>query len=217
MKYDEAITSRETIERAAEEARAAQPTGSTLATTMVHTPVPRLLRGTLREYQHVGLDWLATMYDKKLNVILADEMGLGKTIMTISLLAHLAGERGNWGPHLIIVPSSTVMNWELELKKFCPALKVVTYIGTPKERKARRAGWSRENACHVCITSYRIALQDASLLRRRQWVYMILDEAQNIKNFRSQRWQVLLQFRSQRRLLLEQAELLTHYKIKLDD
>lgn len=58
------------------------------------TPIPYLLRGTLREYQHIGLDWLVTMYEKKLNGILADEMGLGKTIQTISLLAHLACEKG---------------------------------------------------------------------------------------------------------------------------
>lgn len=63
----------------------------------VKTPIPYLLRGTLREYQHIGLDWLVTMYEKKLNGILADEMGLGKTIQTISLLAHLACEKGEWG------------------------------------------------------------------------------------------------------------------------
>lgn len=63
------------------------------------TPIPLLLRGQLREYQHIGLDWLVTMYEKKLNGILADEMGLGKTIQTISLLAHLACEKGDWaGP-----------------------------------------------------------------------------------------------------------------------
>jgi E1A-binding protein p400 len=198
----DALDSRDKIDAVAQAAQAAQPTGTTLATTLVKTRVPPLLRGTLREYQHVGLDWLATMYEKKLNVILADEMGLGKTVMTIALLAHLACDRQLWGPHLIIVPSSTVMNWELELKKWCPALKVVTYIGTPKERKMRRAGWSKENALHVCITSYRLALQDQSLFRRKRWCYMILDEAQNIKNFKSQRWQTLLQFHSERRLLL---------------
>ena len=58
------------------------------------TTVPFLLKHTLREYQHVGLDWLATMYEKRLNGILADEMGLGKTIQTIALLAHLACEKG---------------------------------------------------------------------------------------------------------------------------
>ena len=55
--------------------------------------VPFLLKGSLREYQHVGLDWLVTMYTRRLNGILADEMGLGKTIMTIALLAHLACEK----------------------------------------------------------------------------------------------------------------------------
>ena len=57
------------------------------------TKVPHLLKHTLREYQHVGLDWLATMFEKRLNGILADEMGLGKTIQTIALLAHLACEK----------------------------------------------------------------------------------------------------------------------------
>lgn len=61
----------------------------------VKTPIPFLLHGTLREYQHIGLDWLVTMFEKKLNGILADEMGLGKTIQTIALLAHLACEKGS--------------------------------------------------------------------------------------------------------------------------
>lgn len=59
------------------------------------TPIPFLLKYSLREYQHIGLDWLVTMYERKLNGILADEMGLGKTIQTIALLAHLACEKGN--------------------------------------------------------------------------------------------------------------------------
>jgi E1A-binding protein p400 len=62
----------------------------------VKTCVPFLLKHTLREYQHVGLDWLATMYEKRLNGILADEMGLGKTIQTIALIAHLACEKGKY-------------------------------------------------------------------------------------------------------------------------
>ena len=65
--------------------------------------MPFLLKHSLREYQVVGLDWLATLYENRLNGILADEMGLGKTIQTISLLAHLACEKGVWGPHLIVV------------------------------------------------------------------------------------------------------------------
>lgn len=80
------------------------------------------------------------MYERKLNGILADEMGLGKTIQTIALLAHLACEKGNWGPHLIIVPTSVMLNWEMECKKWCPGFKILTYYGTQKERKQKRTG-----------------------------------------------------------------------------
>jgi len=183
-------------------AQAAAPTGHTLATTRTRVKVPHLIRATLREYQHVALDWMVSMYERCLNGILADEMGLGKTLMTISLLAWLAVEKGVWGPHLIVVPTSVMVNWEMEIKKFCPALKVLTYFGSLKERKAKRQGWSRTNAFHVCITSYKLVIQDQAAFRRKRWKYLILDEAHHIKNFRSQRWQTLLHFNSKRRLLL---------------
>ncbi|CAD6968538.1 unnamed protein product [Tilletia controversa] len=164
--------------------------------------IPFLLRGTLRPYQHVGLDWLANLYSNQVNGILADEMGLGKTIQTIALLAHLACDYGIWGPHLVVAPTSVMLNWEVEFKKFLPGFKILTYYGTQKERKEKRVGWSQENAFNVCITSYQLTLADAHILRRRSWQYLILDEAHHIKNFRSQRWQTLLGFNAQRRLLL---------------
>ncbi|XP_043677029.1 helicase domino isoform X6 [Vespula pensylvanica] len=183
-------------------AESIQPKGNTLLTTCVVTKIPFLLKHSLREYQHIGLDWLVTMYDRKLNGILADEMGLGKTIQTIALLAHLACEKGNWGPHLIIVPTSVMLNWEMECKKWCPGFKILTYYGTQKERKQKRTGWTKPNAFHICITSYKLVIQDHQSFRRKKWKYLILDEAQNIKNFKSQRWQLLLNFQTQRRLLL---------------
>jgi len=156
----------------------------------------------LREYQIAGLHWMASMCDKRLNGILADEMGLGKTVQTISLLAHLACDKGIWGPHLIIVPTSVLLNWEMELKKFCPGFKVLTYYGSTKERKLKRQGWSKPNQFHICITSYQLAVQDAAMFKRRKWYYLILDEAHNIKNFQSQRWQTLISLNTKRRLLL---------------
>ncbi|XP_043473179.1 helicase domino isoform X1 [Leptopilina heterotoma] len=183
-------------------AESIQPKGNTLQTTSVVTKVPFLLKHSLREYQHIGLDWLVTMYERKLNGILADEMGLGKTIQTIALLAHLACEKGNWGPHLIIVPTSVMLNWEMECKKWCPGFKILTYYGTQKDRKQKRTGWTKPNAFHICITSYKLVIQDHQSFRRKKWKYLILDEAQNIKNFKSQRWQLLLNFQTQRRLLL---------------
>ncbi|XP_028164743.1 helicase domino [Ostrinia furnacalis] len=190
------------VEAAASLAAALQPTGTTLSSTAVGTPVPRLLRHALREYQHVGLHWLATMHARGLNGILADEMGLGKTIQTIALLAHLALERRDWGPHLVVAPTSVVLNWEMEFKKWCPAFKILTYYGTIKERKLKRVGWTKANSFHVCITSYKLVVQDHQSFRRKRWKYLILDEAQNIKNFKSQRWQMLLNFQTERRLLL---------------
>lgn len=179
-----------------------QPTGNELKNVHVKTRIPFLLRGNLREYQVIGLDWLKTLHDKKLNGILADEMGLGKTIQTISLIASLACDEGIWGPHLIVVPTTIIINWEMEFKRWCPGLKILTYFGSQKERKLKRTGWSKDNSFHVCITSYKLVIQDHFAFRRKKWYYMVLDEAQSIKNFRSQRWQTLLRFNTKRRLLL---------------
>lgn len=190
------------IAGAMEALAAVQPSGNTLATAKVKTNVPFLLKGTLREYQHIGLDWLVSLYHKRLNGILADEMGLGKTIQTIALLSWLACERGDWGPHLIVVPTSVMLNWEMEFKRWCPAFKLLTYYGSSKQRAEKRQGWSKPNAFHVCITSYTLVLQDSRMFKRKKWRYLILDEAHMIKNWRSQRWQTLLNFNSKRRLLI---------------
>lgn len=190
------------IADAAAAARSAQPTGNTFSTTNVLTKFPFLIKHPLREYQHIGLDWLVTMYEKRLNGILADEMGLGKTIMTIALLAHLACEKGIWGPHLIVVPTSVMLNWETEFMKWCPAFKILTYFGSAKERKYKRQGWMKPNSFHVCITTYRLVIQDSNIFKRKKWKYLILDEAHLIKNWKSQRWQTLLNFNSKRRILL---------------
>lgn len=168
------------------------------------TEVPSLLRGTLREYQHDGLDWLANLYESDTNGILADEMGLGKTIQTISLLAYLAVRREIWGPHLVVVPTSVMLNWEMEFKKFLPGFKILTYYGDISERKRKRLGWRNtgKDMYNVVITSYQLILQDAAAFKMRPWHYLVLDEAHNIKNFKSQRWQTMLNLRTARRLLL---------------
>jgi len=95
-----------------------------------------------------------------------------------------------------------MLNWEVEFKKFLPGFKILSYYGNQRERKEKRVGWNTEGHFNVCITSYQLCLADQHILRRKPWVYMVLDEAHHIKNFRSQRWQTLLGFNSQRRLLL---------------
>ncbi|XP_017297815.1 SWI/SNF-related matrix-associated actin-dependent regulator of chromatin subfamily A containing DEAD/H box 1 homolog [Diaphorina citri] len=86
----------------------------------------------LAGYQLVGLNWLAVMHNQQLCGILADEMGLGKTIQVISFLAYLheAGLSRPKSPHLIIVPSSTLSNWENEFELWCPMLRVALYYGS---------------------------------------------------------------------------------------
>ena len=164
--------------------------------------IPSLLRGTLREYQHEGLDWLAKLYANQTNGILADEMGLGKTIQTIALLAHLAEEHHIWGPHLIVVPTSVILNWEMEFKKFLPGFKVLSYYGSVEERAQKRKGWSNPDIWNVVITSYQLILKDLPAIRVPEWHYMILDEAHNIKNFNSQRYQAMIRLKTHARLLL---------------
>jgi SNF2 family DNA or RNA helicase len=113
--------------------------------------------------------WLMKWYSWIFN-----SKGLGKTIQTIALLAHLAYFKGVWGPHLIVVPTSVILNWEVEFKKWCPGFKILSYYGNQKERKDKRDGWTKENAFHVCITSYQLVLSDAVNLKRKFWQYLIL-------------------------------------------
>ncbi|KAK4503874.1 hypothetical protein PRZ48_004789 [Zasmidium cellare] len=173
-------------------------------------PAPKLLRGTLRSYQQAGLDWLASLYRNGTNGILADEMGLGKTIQTIAVLAHLAEEYEVWETHLVIVPTSVILNWVTEFQKFLPGFRVLGYYGTADERAFKRRGWTNDphhenkekRGYNVVITSYNVAMQDINAIRAVQWHYLILDEAHNIRNFNSQRWQVLIRLRTRARLLL---------------
>ena len=83
---------------------------NTYLNVLIQTPVS--FHGKLKEYQLNGLRWLDNLYEQGINGILADEMGLGKTIQAIALLTHLSEQKNNWGPHLIVAPSSTLYNWQ---------------------------------------------------------------------------------------------------------
>ena len=145
-----------------------QPKGTLLKEANVTLKQPYLLTNKLREYQIIGLNWLVALNENKINGILADEMGLGKTIQTIALFAYLAINKLNWGPHLIIVPTTIIVNWEIEFKKWCPSFKILSYFGSQKERKLKRYGWFRPNSFHVCITSYKLVIQDYSIFKRKR-------------------------------------------------
>ena len=95
-----------------------------------------LVGGTLKEYQVKGLEWMVSLYNNALNGILADEMGLGKTIQTIALITYLMEKKKNMGPYLIIVPLSTLSNWQLEAQKWAPSMITVAYKGSPAHRRS---------------------------------------------------------------------------------
>jgi DNA helicase INO80 len=105
-------------------------------TSTVQTP--ELFKGTLKEYQMKGLQWLVNCYEQGLNGILADEMGLGKTIQAMAFLAHLAEEKNIWGPFLVVAPASVLNNWADEISRFCPDLKTLPYWGGLQERTILR-------------------------------------------------------------------------------
>ncbi|KAH3718705.1 hypothetical protein DPMN_061511 [Dreissena polymorpha] len=142
----------------------------------------------------------------EINGILADEMGLGKTIQTVAFLAHLM-EEGETGPHVIIVPSSTIDNWIRECKVWCPALKVLVYYGSQEERRATRQFimYNRDEEYNVIITTYNMAtgtVDDRSLFKKFEFHYAIFDEGHLLKNMSSLRYQNLMRIQAHRRLLL---------------
>ncbi|XP_071720212.1 chromatin-remodeling ATPase INO80-like [Rutidosis leptorrhynchoides] len=169
---------------------------------------PELFKGSLKDYQLKGLQWLVNCYEQGLNGILADEMGLGKTIQAMAFLAHLAEEKNIWGPFLVVAPTSVLNNWADEIGRFCPDLKTLPYWGGIQERTVLRKNinpkrlYRREAGFHILITSYQLLVSDEKYFRRVKWQYMVLDEAQAIKSSTSIRWKTLLSFNCRNRLLL---------------
>jgi len=156
-------------------------------------------------YQLIGLNWLVLMHKQSLNGILADEMGLGKTIQTIAFLAHLK-ETGEEGPHLIVVPSSTMDNWRKELATWAPEIKLVTYWGSQDERRHLRLQLVQDELQYdVILTTYNMVIssaEDRVLFKKMQFCYIVFDEAHMLKNMASQRYEQLMKIRGRRKLLL---------------
>ncbi|KYR01272.1 myb domain-containing protein [Tieghemostelium lacteum] len=167
----------------------------------VFTHHPEFIQnGIMRDYQIEGLNWLIKMNECGINGILADELGLGKTLQIISLLAYLNECKGIKGPHLIIVPLSTVHNWLKELNKWYLKARVIKYQGD----KTTRDSLKKEiqlGQFDICLTTYECSIQDASFLIRVPWVYMILGEGFPINNLNSKRTKALMSYKSQFRLL----------------
>jgi SNF2 family DNA or RNA helicase len=144
------------------------------------TTAPIALRGTLRPYQERGLAWLSTLCSLGLGACLADDMGLGKTIQVLAfLLRQAAAASDDVRPSLLVAPTSVLGNWEREIERFAPSLRVARHYGA--ERAQSLTDFPRA-AGSLVVTSYGILRRDAELLGQVEWATVVLDEAQNIKN-----------------------------------
>jgi len=154
--------------------------GCALVSSPEHTPVPPALElvATLRPYQEQGLSWLQNLARNGAGGVLADDMGLGKTLQTIAHLCaeHRVGHAAE--PSLIVAPTSLIGNWERELRRFAPHLRVAVRHGARRKAATERAD--------VVLTSYGLLVRDADALRKNAYHVLILDEAQAIKNHRCQ-------------------------------
>ncbi|KAH9316496.1 hypothetical protein KI387_025123, partial [Taxus chinensis] len=164
---------------------------------------PSMLQaGTLRDYQLVGLQWMLSLYNNNLNGILADEMGLGKTVQVMALIAYLMEFKGNYGPHLIIVPNAVIINWKSELCRWLPAVSTIFYVGTKDHRSKLYTREVSAMKFNVLVTTYEFIMRDCAKLSKIYWKYIIIDEAHRIKDRQSQLSHDLDRFQSRRRLLL---------------
>lgn len=161
-----------------------------------------LVGGRLKEYQVKGLQWMISLYNNNLNGILADEMGLGKTIQTISLITYLIEKKQQMGPYLVIVPLSTLTNWNLEFDKWAPSITKVVYKGPPNARKVQQDR-IRQGRFQVLLTTYEYIIKDRNILSKIKWFHMIIDEGHRMKNANSKLSGTIQQYYSTRfRLIL---------------
>lgn len=161
-----------------------------------------LVGGKLKDYQLKGLQWMISLYNNKLNGILADEMGLGKTIQTISLITYLIEKKKQNGPYLVIVPLSTITNWDLEFERWAPSVSRIVFKGTAQERQKLKGNIKAGNF-NILITTYEFIIKEKALLGKFRWVYMIIDEGHRMKNAQSKLSTTLMHhYNSRYRLIL---------------
>ncbi len=137
---------------------------------------PKGLEGKLRHYQEAGLSWLYFLHRHGLSGILADDMGLGKTVQALALLLKVTNEEGH-KPSLVVAPTSVLANWEREAERFTPGLKTFVWHGQDRRERAEKL-----SSVDLVLTSYALVRRDVKELSKVGFRYVILDEAQNIKN-----------------------------------
>ena len=172
-------------------------------TTLPITPIPSGLKTDLRDYQHQGLNWLQCLRASEFGGILADDMGLGKTVQT---LAHLQYEKEQGRlkkASLIVAPTSLVWNWYDEAERFTPDLKVLVFHGSDRHQ-------DDFDDYDLVISTYGLIQRDKARFLNYSFYYVILDEAQSIKNARTKTTQIVQQLVGKHRLCLTGTPLENH-------
>jgi len=158
--------------------------------------------GKMRDYQVRGLNWMISLYENGINGILADEMGLGKTLQTISLLGFMKHFKNINGPHMVLVPKSTLGNWMNEFKRWCPSVRAVCLIGDQDTRNKFIRDTMMPGGWDVVVTSYEMIIREKSVFKKFNWKYLIIDEAHRIKNEESKLSLIVREMKTANRLLI---------------
>lgn len=168
------------------------------AESLKNSPVPKEIGFTPRSYQLEGVHWLEKLRHMHLGGILADDMGLGKTFQAIIAISQLKKESPA-SQSIVICPTSLVYNWQEEVGKFNPTLKAQVIDGTPEMRKKLI---EQSKGCDLLITSYSLLQKDVEVYQSIHFGYIILDEAQNIKNRGTRNAKSVKQIKGRHKLVL---------------
>ncbi len=156
--------------------------------------------GKLRHYQEDGISWLNFLHEFELGGILADEMGLGKTVQALAFFQSLKDKKGRkeaQKPVLIVAPTSVITNWSYEIRRFTPQMKSLLLHGP-----GRKSLFDQIPEADIVLTSYALLRVDRYELERHEFSYLVLDEAQNIKNPLATTTKAAKAIRARRRLAM---------------
>jgi SNF2 family DNA or RNA helicase len=163
--------------------------------TITNIKKPAAIKAQLRDYQKAGLNWLGFLDEMKWGGILADDMGLGKTVQILTFLATQKSAKPKTS--LVVLPTTLIFNWENEINKFYPTLKVLFYYGSNRDKEVLKS-----SEYQLVITTYGVMINDIEILKEIKFNYVILDESQAIKNPLSKRYKAACLLQGKNRLTL---------------